>query len=175
VTRVGVALPRATAGEGVDAASLAETVRHTMLKYLKGPAIETIMLDARLPAQIDLEARRKECDYVVHSTVTHKKGSGGFGSLLKKAAPVVDVMPVGSTAGAVASAAARAVVYTAAELSGSLKARDELTLEYELRAPGGSSSGPRTLKAKARSDGEDIISPLVEQAARAVLAEAVKR
>lgn len=180
VMRVGVALPKATAaGEGISPQALAEAVRNTMVGYLKGPAIEVVALEARLPQQLDAEAKQKECDYVVVATVAHKKGkSGGFGSFMKGAAIVADAAPIGygSTGAAVAASVATTAVYTAAEVSGSVKAKDELTLDYKMQSPNtGAAVVAGTLKAKAKSDGDDLITQLVEQAAGAVLAGATKK
>lgn len=180
VVRVGVALPKATAaGEGISPHALAEAVRNTMVSYLKGPAIEVVALEARLPQQLGAEAKQKECDYVVLATVTHKKGkSGGFGGFLKGAAIVADAAPIGygSTGAAVAASVATTAVYTAAEVSTSVKAKDELTLDYKMQSPAtGAAVVAQTLKAKAKSDGDDLITQLVEQAAGAVLAGATKK
>jgi len=178
VVRVGVATAKATAAEGIDANRLAEAVRHTMVNYLSGPALEVVSLDARLPMQIDLEAQQKECDFVVLMTVAHKKGGGGgFGGFLKRAAPVAGgVVPYGGgTAGVVAHNVATTAIYSAADFSGSVKTKDELTLEYRLQRAGGAQAAGATLKAKAKSDGEDLISTLVEQAATVVLAAATKQ
>jgi hypothetical protein len=176
VVRVGVALPRVSAvGDGMNSQALAEAVRNTFVTYLNGPALEVVMLDARLAAQAEAEARQKECDFIVSADVAHKKGAS-FGGFLKKAAPVMDVVPYGgSTAGAVATTAARVAVYTAADLAASVKAKDELTLDYRLQPANGGAPVARTLKAKAKSDGEDIISATVEQAAQSVLAEAGRK
>jgi hypothetical protein len=173
VVRVGVALPRVSAvGDGMNSQALAEAVRNTFVTYLKGPALEVVALDARLAAHAEAEARQKECDFIVSADVAHKKGAS-FGGFLKKAAPVMDVVPYGgSTAGAVATTAARVAVYTAADLAASVKAKDELTLDYRLQPANGGASVARAIKAKAKSDGEDIISATVEQAAAAVLAAA---
>jgi hypothetical protein len=176
VVRVGVALPRVSAvGDGMNSQALAEAVRNTFVSYLNGPALEVVMLDARLAAQAEAEARQKDCDFIVSADVAHKKGAS-FGGFLKKAAPVMDVVPYGgSTAGAVTTTAARVAVYTAADLAASVKAKDELTLDYRLQAANGGTPVARTLKAKAKSDGEDIISNTVEQAAGTVLAEASRK
>ncbi|MDQ3584470.1 MAG: hypothetical protein ACR2GW_06055 [Pyrinomonadaceae bacterium] len=177
--RIGVATPQATTGEGLDAATFAETVRATMINQLRGPVSEAVALAARSPQQIEAEAQAKECDFVLYTTAMHKKGGGGgFGSFLRKAAPVVDAVPVGgSTSAAVADTAARTVIYTAANIASSVKAKDELTLEYKLQRAGNGATpiAAQTLKAKAKSDGEDLISKLTAQAAPVVLVAATKK
>ncbi len=83
-------------------------------------------------------------------------GGGGFGGFLKKAAPVV----VGGAAGESSGGGA------------GFKSKDELTLEYTLQRTGASTlAASATLKAKAKSDGEDLVGQLVNQAAPAVAAE----
>jgi hypothetical protein len=97
---------------------------------------------------------------------------------MKKAAPVMGSVPIGgiagSAGGATAAHATTTAVYTAAHVAGSVKSKDELTLEYTLQKAG-SAVASNKLKAKANSDGEDIISRLVEQAATAVLTQAAAK
>ncbi|HEY0077468.1 MAG TPA: hypothetical protein VGB73_02400 [Pyrinomonadaceae bacterium] len=179
VVRIGVPLPRATAGEGLDAQTLAAAVRNSLVNALRGDAVEVAPLDAQIPALIEAEAREKQCDYILFTNVAHKKGGGGgFGGFMRKAAPVVGVVPMGGgTAGAVASTVASTAVYTAAEISSSIKAKDEITLDYRLTTAANTSTPvtTKTLKGKAKSDGDDVLSPLVEQEATAVLAVAAKK
>jgi hypothetical protein len=56
-----------------------------------------------------------------------------------------------------------------------LKAKDELTLEYRLQRGAEPAVVAKTLKAKAKSDGEDLISQLSRQAADAVRAAAATK
>jgi hypothetical protein len=54
---------------------------------------------------------------------------------------------------------------------GSIKARDEVSLEYKLESTDVSITGvANTVKAKASADGEDIVTPLIEKASQAVVA-----
>jgi len=65
----------------------------------------------------------------------------------------------GNAAGAAASAA------SSASMSGRLKNKDEITLEYHLNKPDGSSTIPSdTLKQKAQKDGDDVLSPMIDEA-----------
>ncbi|HVF56856.1 MAG TPA: hypothetical protein VM934_11940 [Pyrinomonadaceae bacterium] len=184
VVRVGVVLTRVTStGDGISPQALGEATRNTLVSYLNGPAVEIVQLEARLPQQAEAEAAQKECDYVLYSTATHKKGGGGgFGGFLKKAAPGLAASAIpygGGTAGAVAGNVASTAIYTAASVAGSVKAKDELTLEYTLQpASGGADGAPvvsKTIKAKAKSDGEDLISQLSAQAAAEVLSAATRK
>lgn len=178
VLRIGVVTPKSSAGEGINPDVLAGAVRQTLMNSLAGPTIEVVGLPARAPMQVEAEARQKECDFVVHTTVAHKKGGGGgLGGLLKKAAPIAGgIAPVaGAASGSVGSHVTAGAIYTAADVAASVKAKDELTLEYALQKVGGAALIADKLKAKAKSDGEDLITQLAEQAARAILAEAAEK
>jgi len=85
--------------------------------------------------------------------------------------------PGGSTAGgAAAHSAAITGVYTAASISGSIKTKDEFTLEYKLEATDGTQPEvANTAKAKAKSDGEDVLTPLVEKSAQAIIDSVMKK
>lgn len=180
VVRLGLAAVRTGAvGEGLSAADLAAAVGNTLAGYLKSPSIELVQLEAKLPSQVEAEARQKECDFVVYATVSHKKGGGGFGGMFSKVvAPAVGQVGyghTGSTAGNVAASTATTAVVNAGSVSANVKQKDELTLEVKLQAPGEAApAAARQFKSKAKSAGEDIISPAVEQAAELILAASVK-
>ncbi|MET0622196.1 MAG: hypothetical protein ABW250_04360 [Pyrinomonadaceae bacterium] len=175
VVRLGLAsVKTGSVGDGLTAADLAAAVRNTLAEYLKSPAVELVRLEAKLPSQVDAEARQKECDFVVYATVSHKKGGGGFGGMFGKVvAPAVGQVGyghTGSTAGNVAASATTTAVINAGTVSANVKQKDELTLEVKLQAPGEAApAAAKQFKSKARSAGEDIISPAVEQAAQMIL------
>ena len=176
VVRLGLAAVKAgSVGEGMNAAELAASVRNTLAEYLKGAAVELVQLEARLPSQVEAEARQKECDFVVYAGVSHKKGGGGgfggmFGKVVAPAVGHVGIGHTGSAAGNVAGAMATTAIVSAGTVSANVKQKDELTLDVRLQAPGGASpAASRQFKAKARSAGEDIITPVVEQAAQMIL------
>ena len=174
VIRLGLANVKSGAvGEGMNGSQLAAAIGNTLADYLKVPKVEVIQLEARLASQADLEAKQKECDYVIYAAVSHKKGGGGgFGKMFGSIAPMMGGMipMAGGIGGAVAGSVASTAVISAASASGSVKSKDELTVEYKLVQPG--SQTPmiaNTVKGKAKSDGDDIITPLVEQIAQAVV------
>jgi hypothetical protein len=170
VVRIGMAAVKTgSVGDGVNAQELAAAIQNTMAEYLKSPKIEIVRIEAKLPSAIDAEAKEKECDYVVYANVSHKKGGGGFG-MFSKIAPVVGgILPSTGATNTVAGSVARQSVYTAASMSGNIKSKDEITLEVKVNATGGAAVLSKQAKAKAKSDGEDIISPLVEQIAQAIV------
>ena len=179
-TRIGIVMPKAQMTAG-DTAEAAEALRHTFASYLNGPNVELVALAARLPSQALEEAKQSQCDYILQASLTQqKKGSGGgmFGKALGNiASSAIGHLPGGNTAGeAAARSAAVTGVYTAASISSSIKAKDELTLEYKLEATDGAKPGAaNTAKAKAKADGEDVFTPLIEKAAQAIIDAVMKK
>lgn len=170
--RVGLAGVKAGAvGEGITATDLAAAIQNTLAQFLKGPNVEVVTLDARLASAVEAEATQKECDYVLYATVSHKKGGGGFGgfgSMLGSAVGRVGLGGYGNTAANVAGQVATQAIVTAGTMSANVKSKDEITLEVKLNK-GGSPAMANSYKAKAKSNGEDIISKVVEQAAQAIV------
>jgi hypothetical protein len=176
VIRLGVAgVKTGAVGEGLNAAELAAAVQNTLAEYLKNPTVELVQLQAKLPPQIEAEAKEKECDFVVYANVSHKKGGGGsfggmFGKVLAPAVGQVGIGHTGSTAGNVAGQVATNAIVSAGAVSADVKQKDELSLDIRVQAPGNASPvAARQFKSKARSAGEDIITPVIEQAAQMIL------
>jgi hypothetical protein len=172
VIRLGLtAVKTGSVGEGLSAADLAAAIRNTLVAYLKSPNVEVVLIEAKLPSQIDTEAKQKECDFVIYGNVEHKKGGSKFGAFAPALSHVASLGGYGgSTAGAVAGQVASTVIITAANVSANVKAKDQLTLDMKLQAPGNATPVvAQQYKAKAQSNGEDIISPVIEQAAQAIL------
>jgi len=192
--RIGVAPPDAQVGQGTNSGGDYSTpIRNSIVLLMDGPAVEIAALDARIPIQLQAEAQQKQCDYILYSAVAVKHGSGGgFGKLMKMAAPISSVVPMAGMAkgvgGMVASQAAGAAASAAAisaqqqainQLAGfntQIKQKDDVTLQYQLVPTG--QSAPRlqnSLQGKAKSDGEDVLTPLLQQTANAVLTEVTKK
>jgi hypothetical protein len=170
--RIGLAgVKTGAVGEGINATELAGAIQNSLPQYLKGTKVEVVALEARLQTAIDAEAKQKECDYVLYATVSHKKGGGGFG-MFKTIAPVLgSVVPMAGmagTGGAIAGQVASTAIYTTAGAAGNIKPKDELTLDIKLQN-GATAALDKQFKAKAKSAGEDIIAPIVEQAAQAIV------
>jgi hypothetical protein len=176
VVRLGLAAVKTgSVGEGLSAADLAAAVQNTLADYLKSPSVELVQIEAKLPSQVDAEARQKECDFVIYANVSHRKGGGGggFGMFSKVVAPAVGQVGIGHTgsvAGNIAGQVATTAIVSAGSMSASVKQKDELTLDVSLQKPGSSNpSASRQFKSKAKSAGDDIITPVVEQAAQMIL------
>ena len=176
--RIGLVMPKVQVHTG-DAARTAEAVRNDFAKHLNAPNIEVVTLAARVPSAAMDEARQSQCDYVLNVSMNLKKGGGGsmFGRAIGNVAgAAAGHIPGGGTAatGAARSAAITGV-YTTAVVVSSIKAKDELSLEYKLDAVENAKTVlTNTARAKAKSDGDDILTPQIEAAAQAIL-NAVRR
>jgi hypothetical protein len=186
---VCIALPKAQLGQGNNAAvDVSEPVRTTLGQYMAGPSVQLVRLDARIPIQIDAEAAEKKCGYILQTSVVQKKKGG---SLFKKLAPFASALPMlggagggmnGMMATQVASSAISAGAQEdyAAAMSGAqqsnVKAGDLVTVEYTLAKVGAADAAKKVaLQAKATQDGEDVIGPMLEQVATAVLTVALAK
>jgi hypothetical protein len=175
-TRIGIPLPKWDFGQGSQGPATGETLRLLESQYLGGPNIEIVPLTALLESQIDAEAKQKGCDYVVYSAMTQKKNSGmGF---LKGASALMSVIPAAAVAKeaawAIAASATASAASSAANMSSQVKAKNEVTFEYHMFAPGNTTpilENKSTFTAK--TDGEDVITPLVEAAATSIVAKVV--
>jgi hypothetical protein len=176
--RICQVMPKAQVTTG-SAAQAAEAVRNAFASYLTGPRLEIAFLNARLPSQVTEEARQSACDYVLYVSMTQKKGGGGgiFGRAVGNVAgAAAGHIPVSTPGEAAARGAVITGVYTTTNIVSNIKAKDEITLEYKLEAVGGAQPAlSKTEKAKAKSDGEDVLTPLIERAAEAIVAAATKQ
>ena len=187
-SRICVALPRAQVGQGNSAQSnYGIPIRNAIISTMSGPLLEVAALDASLPIQVQAEAQQKECDYIVFSAVTVKHSGGGLGKFIKAGNTASNFTSIGmvthtvpSTNGTiVVEEAAYAIEHTTSQLSGfngRIKSKDEVTFTYQLFATG--QSQPKlenSLKGKSKSDGEDVLSPLMQQAANGILADVTKK
>lgn len=173
--RIGLANVKVGAvGDGITSADLAGAVQNSLGEYLKGTKIELVPLSAKLSSAIENEAKQKECDYVLYANVSHKKGGGGgfggmFGQAIATGIGQTGIGATGSTIGNVAGQIATQTIVSAGAASANIKPKDEITLDVKMNQPGNASAVlTKQAKAKAKSGGEDIISPVVEQIAQAV-------
>lgn len=174
VIRIGIVTVKPGAvAENMNAGNLAGAVQTTLTEKLKAPNVEAVPIQATVLNQIEAEAREKECDFLVYTTVTHKKGGGGgFGSVFGSQAAQIAANTVGygnATAGIAANAATSAAI-------ADVKAKDELTVDVRLEKPGaGYPAFSKQFKGKAKSAGEDIVTPPTTQAAQALIEAATKQ
>lgn len=188
--RVGIAPPEAQLGQGSNAgADYSSPIRNAIVALMSGPAVEIAALDSRIAMQLQAEAQQKQCDYVLFSSVAVKHSSGGgFGKFMKMGSTAASMTPMGAMAhgmgGAMAATAASAAASAAAQaaqqqainqlagFNGQIKSKDDVTVLYQLVQTG--QSAPllqNQLQGKAKSDGEDVLTPLLTQTANMVLTQ----
>jgi hypothetical protein len=163
---------------GVDPVT---AVRDAFTSFLTGPSIGVQSLSARLHSQVREEAKLAGCRFLLLPSIKHERKTGG-GLLGKVAGGAVQqgawsvAGSAGSTvgrvaAGAVAGAASSAV----SDYAYSSRRKDELTLKYRLESGSGAVLVEKSEKGKAKSDGEDLLTPVVQRAAEAVVAATAKQ
>ncbi len=192
--RIGIAPAQAQMGQGNNAqADYSTPVRNAIIFMMNGPAVEIAALDAQLPIQLQAEAQQKQCDYILVSAVTVKHtSSGNFGKFMKAGSMAANLTPLGMMAHSMGAVngmmATQTVMQTAAmttqqqamsQLSGfngQIKSKDEVTVDYQLLPTGGTQPKlQNSLKGKSKSDGEDVLTPLIQQAANSILTEVTKK
>ena len=183
--RIGVAPPDAQVGQGNNTGGDYSTpIRNAEIALMSGPAIEIAPLESHIPMQLQAEAQQKQCDYVMFSSVTvkHSQG-GGFGKFAKFGSMAASMTPMGAMAHGMAGAAAAQAASVAAsqmaqqaamnQLAGfnqQVKSKDDVSVQYQLVPLGQTTPvAQNTLQGKAKSDGEDVLTPLLTQAATDVL------
>ena len=193
--RIGVAPALAQMGQGnTSQQDLATPVRDALISIMNGPAVEIVALDARIPIQMQAEAQQKECDYILLSSVTVKRGAAsGFSKFMKVGNMAANFTPLGMMAhsmssvnGMIAAQAATTALQTAGSqqlavsqlsgFNGQIKSKDEVTVEYQLIPTG--QTQPKldnTLNGKSKSDGEDVLTPLLQQAATTILTQVASK
>jgi hypothetical protein len=155
-TCIALPLPSLRGAEG-SATDVATSLRELVSTYLTGPSLRTVALDARL----------------LTITLTRKRSNGGgFGRALGEAAGAAAWhMPYGASATAnVARSAAIAGSSAVSSMASNTRAKDELLLEYRLLSESKTVMREGKDTAKAKADGEDLLTPLVERMADAVAA-----
>lgn len=178
VPRLGVLVPSVQWGQGSVGYDPSEIIRQSVIVMLNGPVIEVVPLQSRIPVQIAAEAKEIGADYVLEAKVT-KSQSKGWMKSVGAVAPLASMVPMigmaGGVAGTVAATTAAATLGSLGAMGSTVQAKDEVTLEYTLRdASGQTVLLANTRKAKAKRDGEDVLTPLVEKAAAAVVDAIVK-
>ena len=172
---VGIVMPKVQPSRG-NVAETAASLRDMFASYLTGPTLNTVSLESRLTSQAIEEAKQKGCDRVLLVTLTQKGGGRGMGPLGQvigeAAGTAVYYVPGGGDVGsAAARAAAIAGTHAVTNVARNTRKKDELKLEYRIDTVDGQPFLPlKTEKAKARQDGEDLLTPLVEKASEAVAA-----
>ena len=162
-----------------DPAQASAAVTELVKSYLTGPTLSVTPLTARLASQAREEAHRASCKFVLFVTVKQerKRSSGVLGQIVGRAArdAAWEANVRASTAATrVATMGAVGAARAAADIAATTKTRDELELSYTLESENGAVLKQSTAKRKATSDGEDLLTPLVEHAAEEIAAIVAK-
>jgi hypothetical protein len=184
--RIGVAPPEAQLGQGNNAgADYSTPIRNAEIALMSGPAVEIAPLDSHIALQLQAEAQQKQCDYILYSAVAVKHNQGGFGKFAKMGSMAASMTPAGMMAHGMAGAAAAQTAAVAASqmaqqqamnqlagFNGQIKSKDDVTVQYQLVALGQTTPIlQNSLQGKAKSNGEDVLTPLLTQAATSVLTQ----
>jgi hypothetical protein len=158
-----------------------DAVRETFTGYLTGPSLAAYPLKAKLASQFREEARQAGCPYTLLTTLKHVQKKSGGSVLGKMAAGAAQQgayeagVATGSTAGRVVGQAASGAAGQAAyNYATAVHNKEELTLEYRLESSDGMVLVEKEDKRKAKSDGEDLLTPMVQQASEAIAAAVTK-
>lgn len=143
IIRVGVV----SIANKTDRSPSVDMLRSRLIGNIIESDIDAVPLDSRTPADIEAEAKRKACDYILYTDITLLKTSGKAGGLLGRATGV-----------------------------GGLKEKVESRLDFRL-FPTGNASPQLVSSATAKEDGSEdaSLSAAGGQEAKAVVAEVRKR
>jgi hypothetical protein len=176
-TCIAIVLPSVKGASG-DATEFATAMRDQFASFLTGPSLRAMPLDSRLASQAIEEARQKQCQQVLMTSIEVKRHDGsGWGRALGRAAGTAAWYGgYGTAAGAAARTAAYAGAQAISAMAETTKAKDELTLEYRFGSTDAvSRMSPKVEKAKAKRDGEDLLTPLIEKASESIAAAALRK
>jgi hypothetical protein len=162
-----------------DSTAVASSIRTIFESYLTGPSLKSVPLDARLSSQAMQEAVQKECTKVLTVTVTRKQSGGGgskLGAVAHAAGTSAAYIPLPNYGSAIAVGAARSSAEAVASVARTTRAKDEFTMTYKVETTDGAVVVPqKTDKAKAKSDGEDLLTPLIARASETIGTAVAKR
>ncbi len=183
VLRLGVMKPTAQMAQGpaAGAPDVAESLRTLLVADVSGPLLEVVPITSVVPVQAEAEIRDKAVDYLLYTTLTQKKTDrGGFLKTMGVLAPLASMIPmvggVASIGGAVASAAATTAISAAGSMGNLISVQGEVTLTYKLVALGNETPVlSNTVKATAKSNGENFVASLLEQEATSVLGQLIQK
>jgi hypothetical protein len=177
-TRICLAPATVEASSGSTAAAI-DAARETFTAYLTGPSLRAEPLTARLASQVREEAKQAGCPYLLLTTIKHKAKRSGGSLLGRMAAGAAQQgaweagVASGSAAGRIAGQAAYGAVGQAAyNYAVTVHNKDELILGYRLETSDGTVLIEKRGQRKAKQDGEDLLTPLVQSAAEQIVAAA---
>jgi hypothetical protein len=178
---VKICLAPATVEASTNGTAAANAATEAFTSFLTGPSLTSQALTARLASQAREEAKQAGCPFILLTTIKHaakRSGGGILGQVAAGAARqgVAEAGIASGAAGRIASSAANTGINQAAyAYAGSIRNKDEFTLGWRLEAADGSVLGEDKNKRTAKSDGEDLLTPLVQEAAEKVVTAAKRK
>lgn len=171
-TRVCIA--PATIESAPSAADAMTAIRDAFSNILSGPGITPVPLQSKLQSLVRDEAKQSNCAFLLLPTFKHVHKTSGAGLLGKAALGAVQSgayeVGGGSATTRVAAGAARGAANQAEwHYAYSVKTKDEMTLSYRLESAAGQVLSEDKASRKAESDGEDVLTPLVQKAAEKIV------
>lgn len=170
-TQICLAPATAQAALG-NSADVIGAVREQFTSFLTGPSVAVKPLESRLASQAREEARLSHCPYVLFPTIRHeRKGSGllgrvAAGAIQSGAWEVAGRAPSSTTRVLAGTASAGAASYS---VYSQIRSRDVMNLEYRLESADGRVLLEKKDRRNAGSDGEDLLTPLVQGAAEDIM------
>lgn len=173
--RIGIAQPKIQMPENNDdhtaPLEMTAAIRDSLVDSLKAENVEAIRLASDAP---ESEAKQRECDYIFYTSVTQKRGGGGmFGKMVAMSVMSMAGAMVPGVGGMIASTVASQVM--GQQMGKIAKAKDEFTLDYKVTDLNAAVLSKAVTKAKAKTDGEDVLSTQLKQASIVVLGEIAKK
>lgn len=162
--RIGIAKPVVQLGDK-DSQELAgefgEAVAGLFIETIKAQNIEAVILNGDAEA----DAKNLECDYIVYSNFSRKKGGGGlFGKIISaNVAAMTGNVPKPDTNPTEATVAMMRMMQTLT------KARDEYSFDYRFTKADKTTVSSGKEKAKANFDTEDVLTAKIKTASKAIL------
>jgi hypothetical protein len=150
-------------------------VRDAFTNFLTGPSLAVQPLTARLLSQVREEAKLAGCRFLLLPSLKHERKSGGglfgrvAGGAVQQGAWAVTGSARSTVGRVVAGAAAGAASSAVSDYANGSRSKDQVTLTYRLESGAGAVLLEKSEKRKAKSDGEDLLTPLVQRAAEAIV------
>jgi hypothetical protein len=167
VIRIGIAKPKVITPESKTDPSagddISNAVNQSLLQMLKSETVEPIELNTDYPEN---ECKEKGCDYIFYVNVTQKRGSMfGKAILMGAIGAAGGMIPgVGGMIGATVGN-----VILGQTMGKAAKAKDEFSLDYQVVGMDKSVLTKSATKKKTDKDGEDVLTPQLQDAAKTVL------
>lgn len=175
--RIGVPAPLLKMVETSHSVNTSDAIRGVLVAFMSGPMVEVVPLDSRIPVNIEAEAKMKNCDLVLYSTLTLKKtgGTSRLGGFLKKIAPAAALIALTGGAGVALATAAQVSAGVAGEVTAEHRKKDKITFEYKLVKVGGALPVvANVIEDKAKEDSEDVLTPMLAENAEVIVIAALR-